>query len=88
MKHLLVIAGLLASTAAYARPYTPSMSCADARALVRSSGAVVLSTGDGLFDRYVAHRGYCQRDEVTRPAWVPTRDSNACKVGYTCEQRR
>jgi len=72
---------------AQTRPSTMNMSCAQAQGLVRSSGAVVLGTGGMSYDRYVARDGFCQRDEMETPAWVPSRDSAQCFIGYTCESR-
>ncbi len=69
------------------RPSTGDMTCRQVAALVKSQGAVVLSTGNGLYNRYVKSAAYCERDQLTVPAWVPTRDSARCFVGYTCEER-
>ncbi len=92
MRHL-AIAALTASLAlvpglalAQARPSSPSMTCAQAQALIRTQGAVVLGTGQFTYDRYVAHRGFCQPTESVKPAWVPTRDSQQCFIGYTCRE--
>lgn len=75
------------STPAFAHPNTEDMTCAEAANLVSSSGAIVLDTGDGTYDRYVANASYCLRDETTVPAWVPTKDSNQCFVGYLCQPK-
>jgi len=72
---------------AYARPDVRTMSCAQASALVRQSGAVVLTTGRYTYDRYVAGQTFCERPFVTRSAWVATADTDRCNIGYTCEQR-
>lgn len=84
MKISLVFAGLLLATSAHARPYLPNMSCASAKNLVDTRGSVVLSTSQHTYDRFVAHQGYCARGEEARPAWVTTRDSHSCFIGYTC----
>lgn len=73
---------------AQARPSTLAMSCGQAQSLVRSSGAIVLSTGQHTYDRFVANGGFCTPDEETVPTWAPTRDTPQCLVGYRCEQRR
>jgi hypothetical protein len=44
----------------------------------------VLGTGGHTYDRFVHHRGFCLITETTKPAWVPTRDTPQCFVGYTC----
>jgi hypothetical protein len=71
---------------AQARPSTTTMTCAQAADLVQANGAIVLGTGGHTYDRFVSHQGYCGIGEVTRPAWVPTRDSASCFIGYTCSQ--
>lgn len=84
----------LMSSSAFARVFSQNMTCAETRSLVQSRGAVVIyyehsaRTGNWLYDRYVAHQGYCMGGEVTQPAWIPTSDSSQCFVGYTCEQRQ
>jgi hypothetical protein len=73
--------------AAQSRPDTNRLSCAAAQALVTRSGAVVLSTGPSLFDRYVISRAYCPSTDRTEPAFVPTTDNRQCFVGHTCRDR-
>jgi len=86
MKHLLTLL-LIAATPAAAQvgPMTTSMTCAQTRGLVASRGAIVLSTGPTTYDRFVAHEGFCQRDEWAGPAWVPTRDTPQCPVAICKE---
>lgn len=62
------------------------MTCASVRSSVAASGAVILHYGSGLYDRVVAHGGYCMHGETTQPFWTATRDSGACFAGYTCSQ--
>jgi hypothetical protein len=71
---------------AQGRPDSLRMSCASARSLVSTRGAVVLGSGPNLYDRYVATRGFCQRDEITKPSWVPTADTRQCFIGYRCQR--
>jgi hypothetical protein len=71
---------------AQGRPDSLRMSCATARGLVSTRGAVVLGSGRDVYDRYVAAQGFCQRDEIAKPAWVPTGDTRQCFVGYRCER--
>jgi hypothetical protein len=82
----LTIAALLADPAS-ARPNTLSMSCADAAALVRAQGGIVLSTGEFTYDRYVASGAFCTPQEVTRRAWAPTADDPQCFIGFQCRSR-
>jgi hypothetical protein len=88
MKQVVVTLALLAAASAaqaQSRPDTRRMSCVQARALVQARGAVVLSTGDNTYDRYVATQQSCNKDEITVPAYVRTTDYTGCHVGYTCQ---
>jgi hypothetical protein len=88
-KLLLALALSLLSADAYAisRYNSQSLSCGETRAIVRSEGAVILRyrspRNNPLFDRYVAHRGFCEIDEYAKAAWVPTTDTPSCPV-YRC----
>jgi hypothetical protein len=79
----------IAATGALAqsRPMTPSLTCAQARALVMGQGGIVLGTGLATYDRYVRSPVFCMRSETTELAWVPTRDAAQCPVGYRCVDR-
>jgi hypothetical protein len=66
------------------RPDTTTMSCQAAASLVGARGAIVLSTGPTTYDRYVLDEGFCTRDEITKPAFVPTADNRQCFIGYYC----
>ena len=72
---------------AQSRPLTTRMSCAQAKGLVASQGAVVLNTGPLTYDRYVGSSSACALGEVMEPAWVPTADSAQCPIGYRCASR-
>ena len=72
---------------AYARPNTTTMGCGQAAATVARAGAIVLSTGDHTYDRFVATSAFCLPGEVTEPGIAPTLDSPACQVGYVCRER-
>lgn len=78
--------GLLALTGAAAADGIPTrtLSCAQAAALVRQKGAVLLATSPTLYDRYVNDRRFCMYDQELKPEWVPTRDVAQCFVGYIC----
>ena len=75
---------VLAVTAAeaQARPDTRRMSCAQAQDFVRRSGAVVISTGQFTYDRFVASQGFCSHDEETAVKRVPTTDVSNCPLYY------
>lgn len=79
-----VAVAVMFPAAAMALPNTTQMTCRQATTLVRTGGAVVLATSATTYDRYVLDRGYCPVEQVTDPAWVPTRDNRQCFVGYTC----
>ena len=79
-------AALLFATGAGAqgRPSTVAMTCPQAASLVARAGGIVLGTGGYTYDRFVANRSFCQPTEVTERAFVPTRETPACFVGYRC----
>jgi hypothetical protein len=78
---------LLAGTALAQRPSTLGMSCGEAQALVAQAGAIVLSTGQHTYDRYVAHFGYCLPGEFLEREWVPTADGQ-CRLRVCRNQPR
>lgn len=82
---LAVIALILADSASAGRPSTLGMTCAEARGIVASRGAVVMSTGPHTFNRFVVSRSFCTLGEYAQPATAPTRDTPHCPLGYTCE---
>lgn len=86
MKTLLFTSVLLVAAAAHARPDSTAMTCAEAKDLVSAHGEIVIGTGPHLYDRYVAHGGYCELGTVAEPAWIKTADDAQCLVGYRCVQ--
>jgi hypothetical protein len=66
------------------RPLTPNLTCGQARQIVAANGAVVLGTGTYTYDRFVRDGRFCEVNETTEPAFVPTRDAPQCLVGYRC----
>lgn len=83
MKFILVAAALLTSGSAFAFS-SLDHSCQEAHDAVMANGAMIIHTGPDLYDRYVSHDAYCELNQRTQPAWIPTMDSDACFVGYTC----
>jgi hypothetical protein len=81
---LVIMALPSAGAFAQSKPLTFGMSCSEAKFLVTSRGAIVLSTGQYAYDRYVSSQASCLSGQFTRPAWVPTADAPQCFVGYTC----
>jgi hypothetical protein len=92
LKSTVLTLALLAASQAHAisRYNSESMSCGEAQSRVIEEGAVILryhsqrNPSLTLYDRYVAHRGFCRMDEYAKAAWVPTADTPSCPV-YTCE---
>ena len=74
----------VAGANAQGRPSTIGMTCLQAGSLVARAGGVVLGTGGYTYDRFVANRSFCQPTEVTQRAFVPTRETPSCFVGYRC----
>lgn len=74
---------------AISRYNSQSMTCDRVQAVLRSQGAAILSyrssSNAPLYDRYVAHGGFCQASDITRLASVPTSDNRSCKV-LRCEE--
>jgi hypothetical protein len=84
----ILISGLMLSGAlAQGRPDTTRLACAAAQRLVKQSGAIVLTTGRDLYDRFVDSEAFCNFDQVAKPAFVRSADKAQCFVGYTCERR-
>ena len=88
MKHAAMTLAVLAalSSAALAqgrRPDTRTMTCEQVQTMIASRGAVVLTTGQHTYDRYVAYGRYCSMGEVALQETVRTRDTNQCVV-YAC----
>ena len=82
----ILITMLLAGPAS-ARPDARAMTCQQAQMMVQQQGAVVMTTGRHTYQRFVAHRGYCDYWETTRTARTATRDDPKCRIGYICEPR-
>ena len=66
------------------RPSTTRMACQAAAGIVAQRGAVVLGTGGDTYDRFVANETLCLVGTYARPAFVPTRDTPQCYVGFYC----
>jgi hypothetical protein len=62
----------------------PPSTCSGVRQVVRQQGFILVPTGGGNAQRYVLDQRYCQDDQTTSPAWMPTSDNPRCFVGYTC----
>jgi hypothetical protein len=82
---ILIASLFIIAPASAQRPSTLSMSCGEARAIVASHGAIVLSTGAHLYNRYVRAPGFCGLGNWAERATVPTADVRQCPVGYICQ---
>ncbi len=77
---------------AISRYNSMQMSCDEAQSRIQEEGAVILRYRSArnpslpLYDRYVAHGGYCQPGEYAKLEVVPTADTNRCRV-LKCMQR-
>jgi hypothetical protein len=76
----LTATGLHAQT----RPSTVGRPCMFNQQLVTAQGAIVLGTGGFTYDRFVRNRNFCEPNEYTKPAFVPSLDTPQCFVGYRC----
>ncbi|MHA7774933.1 hypothetical protein [Roseibium sp. M-1] len=71
---------LVTTGPAAARPNSNAMTCAQVQSMINQNGAVVLSTGQYTFDRYVSNTNFCQHGQITRWDYVPTKDARKCRV--------
>lgn len=77
---------------AISRYNSTQMSCGEAQSRIQEEGAVILRYRSArnpslpLYDRYVAHGGYCRPGEYAKLEVVPTADTNRCRV-LKCMQR-
>ncbi|MHB2166166.1 hypothetical protein [Alsobacter sp. R-9] len=88
---MLALATLVAISAAgpalaQSRPDSLTMTCAQAQALVRQQGAVVLGTGQFIYDRYVRDRSFCAPTQRAQTSFVQTKDNKYCLAGYLCRE--
>lgn len=89
----LLVAGMATMPAqAISRYESTRMSCDQAQSAISAEGAVILRYRSSrnpslpLYDRYVAHGGYCEPNEYAANAYVPTADTRSCYV-RVCKDR-
>ncbi|SFO51317.1 hypothetical protein SAMN04488056_107108 [Cohaesibacter marisflavi] len=84
---VLAIAAIASTSSVFAAAQVDSrdLTASQARQLVQEQGSVLISTGANQFDRYVANGSYCGVGSDAQPAYIPTANSDASLVGYTCE---
>ncbi len=82
-----VVFALLAATPAFARPDARTMTCASLNALIAREGAVVVTTGDFTFERFVASFQFCDSQTMLKSAYQATADDRRCVVNSVCGDR-
>ena len=92
----LVVSSALCVAQAGAAPRDPQnvprgdslrMTCDQASRFVRSAGSAVVYSGPDRYDLYHANGSSCLAlRQVDRPAYVVTKDTAQCYIGYTCEE--
>lgn len=80
----LAIGSVSTGAMAQSGPTTLTMTCAQARAIVASQGAVVLHTGPTTYDRFVRDASFCALQEMIRPSFARTADVAQCPIGGVC----
>ena len=71
---------------AISRYNSTSLSCGEAKAIIRSEGAAIMrwtsnrNPGLPLYGRFVYHDGFCPESYRAETSWVPTADRNSCPL--------
>ncbi|KST57041.1 hypothetical protein AO398_08610 [Methylobacterium sp. GXS13] len=79
-------AGALAQQSRTPRPAgTTRMTCAEAMALIKNEGDVVIAGGTNS-ERFVSGPDQCNGSEIAELRFVPTRDNPQCPIGYRCRE--
>ncbi|GAA0779943.1 hypothetical protein E1180_06430 [Roseibium denhamense] len=74
---------LIGSTLANAqsgRPDTRTMTCSAVQSFIQQQGGVVMRTGQNTFDRYVANKNFCYRQQFIYWESVASKDNAKCRV--------
>lgn len=87
MRPLTLVFMLLATGSAMAQNRIDSrqLDCQSIQSLIAQRGAVVLTTGQHTYDRYVADRRFCFRPDVPQLTTIRTANAEQCPV-YRCGQ--
>lgn len=89
MKKILLAIGIFAVSmpaGAVSRYSTPGLSCARVQAILESEGSAILrypsprNSQLTLYDLYANSSAQCQKNEIAKPATVPTSDNTRCRV--------
>lgn len=81
----LALVALTSPLLAQGRPDARRMTCEQVQSMIYQRGAVVLTTGQHTYDRFVAGRRWCDIPYVPMATRVATRDTDRCPV-YHCGQ--
>jgi hypothetical protein len=71
---------------AISRYNSTSLSCGEARAIIRDEGAAIMrwtstrNPGLPLYGRFVYHDGFCPESYRAETSFIPTADRNSCPV--------
>ena len=71
---------------AQARIDSRSVSCNDLQGRLKQSGALIVSSGPNIYDRYVFDGQFCSVTQIASPSFVATRDAASCLI-YRCRDR-
>jgi hypothetical protein len=82
---VLALTLMATSATAQTRLSTINRPCVASQQLVYNRGSVVLGTGGYTYDRFVRDRSFCEFNEYTSPAFVPSLDTPQCFVGFRCK---
>lgn len=79
------LAAFSAPLAAQGRPDVRAMTCGQVHALIAQRGAVVLTTGQHTYDRFVAGRRWCDHPNIPMAVRITTRDTDRCVI-HNCQR--
>lgn len=84
---IVVLSAASFSFAAHAqgRVDSKSLTCNEAKALVKSRGELQMKTGPNSFERVVKSQRFCYQSERKKALYAPTSDKKRCKVGFVCK---
>lgn len=67
----------------YTRINSWTRSCSAVQRTIARAGAVIVYEGPDIYDKCVAHQGYCALGERAELTWIATADTSRCPV-YQC----
>jgi hypothetical protein len=80
---------IMTSGIAHAAPRidASNVPCAAIRRVIQDMGAMVVSTGDGQFERLVRDASFCAPRQVTQQVFVAALDDPDCPAAMRCEDQ-